>query len=159
MAQPFVPLATSSNTVVRPLGAVNAPAQTPLLPPADPVTRPLYTLEDEGATTEVVTPKKKNHKRGSGGTGANEGLRLRPVTVVQKPLVLVAPLEFLTPQQDGDAIKRRGELITKSTSRSLMVKPATPRVRARPSIDFLEASPIIGTIMRMSTSWPRSLEL
>ena len=47
--------------------------------------------------------------------------------MVQKPLVLVAPLEFLTPQWDRDAMKRRGELITKSTSRSLMVKPATPR--------------------------------
>ena len=67
MAQPFVPLATSSNTVVRPLGAVNAPAQTLLLPPADPVTRPLYTSEDKGATTEAVTPKKKNRKRGSRG--------------------------------------------------------------------------------------------
>ena len=89
----------------------------------------------------------------------NECLRLRPVTVVQKPLVLVAPLEFLTPQWDGDTIKRRGVLITKSTSQSLMVKPATPRGWARPSIDGLEASPIIGIIMRMNTSWLRSLEL
>ena len=79
--------------------------------------------------------------------------------MVQKPLVLVVPLEFLTPQRDGDAIKRRGELITKSTSRSLMVKPATPRGRARPSMDGLEASPIIGIIMRTNTSWLRSLEL
>ena len=39
-AQPFVPLATSSNTAVRHLGAVNAPAPMPLPPPADPVTRP-----------------------------------------------------------------------------------------------------------------------
>ena len=67
MAQPFVPLPTSSNTAVRPLGAVNASAPTPLPPPADPVTHPLYTSEDEGATTEVVTPKKKNRKRGSRG--------------------------------------------------------------------------------------------
>ena len=73
MAQPFVPLATSSNTVVRPLGAVNAPAQTPLLPPADPVTCPFYTSEDEGATTEVVTPKKKNCKRGSRGNRSKQG--------------------------------------------------------------------------------------
>ena len=68
MAQPFVPLATSSNTAVRLLGVVNAPAPMPLPPPADPVTHPLYTLEDKGATTEVVTPKKKNRKRGSRGT-------------------------------------------------------------------------------------------
>ena len=66
-AQPFVPLATSSKTAVRPLGAVNAPAPMPLPPLADPVTRPLYTSEDEGATTEAVTPKKKNCKRGSRG--------------------------------------------------------------------------------------------
>ena len=73
MAQPFVPLATSSNTVVRPLGAVNAPAQTPLLPPADPVTHPPYTLDDKGATTEAVTPKKKNRKRGSRGKRSKSG--------------------------------------------------------------------------------------
>ena len=40
-----------------------------------------------------------------------------------------------------------------------MVKPATPRVRARPSTNGLEASPITGIIMRTSTSWLRSLEL
>ena len=66
-AQPFVPLATSSNTGVRPLGVANAPVQAPPLPPADLVTDPLYTLEDKGATTEVVTPKKKNCKRNSRG--------------------------------------------------------------------------------------------
>ena len=66
-AQSFVPLATSSNTGVRSLGAANAPAPAPFLPPADPVTNPLYTSEDEGATTEAVTPKKKNCKRGSRG--------------------------------------------------------------------------------------------
>ena len=66
-AQPFVPLATSSTTGVRPLGEASAPAQALLLPPADPVTHPLYTSEDEGATTEAVTPKKKNLKRGSRG--------------------------------------------------------------------------------------------
>ena len=159
MAQPFVPLATSSKTAVRPLGVVNAPAPMPLSPPADPVTHPLYTSEDEGATTEVVTPKKRIAREVAGEPGANEGLRLRPVTVVQKPLVLVVPLEFLTPQWDGDAIKRRGELITKFTSRSLMVKPATLRGWVRPSIDGLEASPIIGIIMRTNTSWLRSLEL
>ena len=73
MAQPFVPLATSSNTAVRPLGVVNAPAPTPLPPPADPVTHPLYTSEDKGATTEVVTPKKKNCKRGSRGKRNKRG--------------------------------------------------------------------------------------
>ena len=66
-AQPFVPLATSSITGVRPLGAANAPTQALLLPPADPVTHPLYTSEDKGATMEAVTPKKKNRKRGSRG--------------------------------------------------------------------------------------------
>ena len=72
-AQPFVPLATSSTTEVRPLGVANAPAQAPLLSPADPVTHPLYTSEDEGATTEAVTPKKKNCKRGSRGKWSKRG--------------------------------------------------------------------------------------
>ena len=66
-AQPFVPLATSSNAAVRPLGVANTPAQTSLLPPADPLTCTPYTSEDKGATTEAVTPKKKNRKRGSRG--------------------------------------------------------------------------------------------
>ena len=72
-AQPFVPLATSSNAAVRPLGVVNAPAPMPLPPPADPVTCPRYTSEDKGATTEAVTPKKKNRKRGSRGTRSKQG--------------------------------------------------------------------------------------
>ena len=73
MAQPFVPLATSSTTGVRPLGVVNVPVQALPLPPADPVTGPLYTSEDEGATTKAVTPKKKNHKRGSRGKRSKQG--------------------------------------------------------------------------------------
>ena len=72
-AQSFVPLATSSITGVRPLGAVNALGQAPPLPPADPVTCPLYTSEDEEATTEAVTPKKKNRKRGSRGKRSKGG--------------------------------------------------------------------------------------
>ena len=84
---------------------------------------------------------------------------MRPVTVVQKLLVSVAPPECPTHQQDGDATKRREESITKSTSQSLMIKPATPRVWVRPSVDGLEASPIIGIIIRMSTLWLRSSEL
>ena len=72
-AQPFVPLATSSNTVVRPLGAASAPAQTPHTPQTDPVTHTPYTSEDEGATTEAVTPKKKNRKRGSRGKRSKQG--------------------------------------------------------------------------------------
>ena len=37
------------------------------------MTRPLYTSEDKGATTEAVTPKKKNHKRGSRGKRSKQG--------------------------------------------------------------------------------------
>ena len=73
MAQPSVPLATSSTTGVRTLVVANVPIQALPLPPADPVTHPLYTLEDEGATTEVVTPKRKNHKRGSRGKQSRQG--------------------------------------------------------------------------------------
>ena len=64
LAQPFVPLAIPSITAVRPLGVVNVLAPMLLPPPADPVTHPLYTSEDKGATTEAVTPKRKNCKRG-----------------------------------------------------------------------------------------------
>ena len=60
-AQPFVPVVTSSVTETKPQGAVNVSTQVPL-PLADPVTDPLYTSEDEEATTEALTPKKKNHK-------------------------------------------------------------------------------------------------
>ena len=76
MAQPFVPLATSSNTVVRPLGAAHAPAQTLPPSPADPVTHTPFTSEDEGATTEVVTPRKKNRKRGSRGKWSKRGSQM-----------------------------------------------------------------------------------
>ena len=72
-ALPFVPLATSFATGIRSLGAVNVPVQAPPLPPADPATHPLYTSEDEGATTEAVTPKKKNCKRGSRGKWSKRG--------------------------------------------------------------------------------------
>ena len=37
------------------------------------MTCPLYISEDEGATTEAVTPKKKNRKRGSRGTWSKRG--------------------------------------------------------------------------------------
>ena len=72
-AQTFVPLATSSTTGITPLGAASVPVQVPPLPPADPVTHPLYTSEDKGATTEAVTPKKKNRKRGSRGKQRKRG--------------------------------------------------------------------------------------
>ena len=151
-AQLFVPLATSSVTGTRPQGVVNVPAQVPL-PLADPVTRPLYTSEDEGATTEAVTPlRRKTISRVVEGREVKRGLKVRPVTVVLKPLAVVAPPECLTPLWDGDRIKRKVESITKSTSQNLMVKPAILRVWGRPSVDGLEASPTIGTIMRTNTS-------
>ena len=108
MAQPFVLLATSSNTAVRPLKAVNAPAQAPLPPQADPVTCPLYTSEDEGATTEVVTPKKKNRKRGSRGKRSKRGSQTETCDSGSETASFSSSLEFLTPRQDRDAIKRRG---------------------------------------------------
>ena len=76
---------------------------------------------------------------------------MRPVTAVQKLPVSVAPPEYLTHPQDRGTTKRKVESITRSTSQSLMVKPATLRVWVRPSIDGLEVSPITGIIMRMST--------
>ena len=73
MAQPFVPLATSSATGMRPPGLVNVQVQVLPLPVADQVTRPLYTSEDEAATTEAVSTKKKGHKRGSRGKQSKQG--------------------------------------------------------------------------------------
>ena len=55
------------------MGVANALVQAPPLPPADPVTHPLYTSEDEGATTEAVTPRKKIRKRGSRGKRSKRG--------------------------------------------------------------------------------------
>ena len=72
-AQRFIPLATSSNTVVRPLGVASALAQTSHLLPADPVTHTPYTSDDKGATTEAVTPKKRNRKRGNRGKWSKQG--------------------------------------------------------------------------------------
>ena len=55
------------------MGVANAPVQALPLPPADPVTHPLYTLENQGATTEALTPKKKNCKRGNRGKWSKRG--------------------------------------------------------------------------------------
>ena len=161
-AQPFVPLATSSVTGARPQGVPGVPEQA-LLPPADKVTQPLYTSEDEGATTEVATPKKKNRKRGSRGRRSKKGshsrgLRVRPVTVGLRLLAVVAPPEYPTPLQDRGGTKRKVESIIKSTSQNLMVKPAILRVWVRPSTDGLEVSPITGTTMKMNILWLKSLE-
>ena len=78
------------------------------LPPADPVTHPLYTSEDEGAITEVATPKKKIVREVVEENRANEGLRLRPVTVVQRPLVSVAPPECLILLTEQRHNKKKG---------------------------------------------------
>ena len=43
------------------------------VPTADPVTCPLYTSKDKGATTEAVTPKTKNCKRGGSGKRSKNG--------------------------------------------------------------------------------------
>ena len=72
LAQPFIPLATSFFTGTRPQGVANVSSQVPL-PLADPVTHPLYTAEDEGATTKAVPPKKKNQKRGSRSKRSKKG--------------------------------------------------------------------------------------
>ena len=68
MAKPFVPLATSSSTVMGP-SAVPCP-----LPLGDQPTRPIYTTDDEGSTTDAsmasqlsVQPGRLGHKRGNHG--------------------------------------------------------------------------------------------
>ena len=159
-AQPFVPLATSSTTGVRPLGVANAPAQALLLPPADPVTRPLYTLEDKGATTEVVTPKKKNHKRGSRGKWSRQGSQTETCDSGSETASFSSSTgvsNSLTGQRHN---KKKGGVNNKVHIPEFDGKTSnTKGVGEAFCKDGLEASPIIGIIMRMSTSWLRSLEL
>ena len=131
----------------------------PPLPPADPVTHPLYTSEDEGATTEVVTPKKKNRKRGSRGKWSKRGSQTETCDSGSETASLSSSTGVSDSSTGWRHNKKKGGSITRSTSRSLMVKPATLRVQVRPSTDGLVASPITGIIMRTSTSWLRSLEL
>ena len=60
-AKPFVPLATSSVSVtgIPPPGGTTLP-----LKGSTEVTRPLYTTDDDGFTTDVASPKKKKNRRG-----------------------------------------------------------------------------------------------
>ena len=58
-AKPFVPLATSSITVM----GVPPPGGTTLsLKGCTYATRPLYTTDDDGFTTDAVSPKKKKNR-------------------------------------------------------------------------------------------------
>ena len=63
-AKPFVPLATSSVTAtgVPPSGGTTLPLRNPT-----DVTRPSYTTDDDGFSTDVTLPKKKKNKRGHWG--------------------------------------------------------------------------------------------
>ena len=58
-AKPFMPLATSSVTVKRipPHGGATLP-----LKGSTEVTRPLYTTDDNGFTTDAASPKKKKNR-------------------------------------------------------------------------------------------------
>ena len=123
------------------------------------MTHPLYTSKDEGATTEVVTPKKKNHKRGSRGKWSKRGSQSKTCDSGSETASLSSSTGVANSPAGWRHSKKEGGVNMKSTSQSLMVKPATLRVRAGPSADGPEVSPTIGTTMRMSTSWPRSLEL
>ena len=90
--------------------------------------------------------------------GARRGLRARPVTVVLKLLAVVAPPGYPTPLQGGGGIRGKVGSIIKSTSQSLMVRPAIPKVWARPSTDGLEASPTTGITTKMNILWLKLLE-
>ena len=108
---------------------------------------------------EAVTPKKKNCKRGRRGKQSKQGSQTETCDSGSETAGFTSSTGVSDSSMGWRCNKKKGELITKSTSQSLMVKPATPRVWARPSIDGLKTSPIIGIIMRTSTSWFRSLEL
>ena len=58
-AKPFMPLATSSITVMRvlPPGGTTLPTKGFL-----DATRPLYTTDDDGFTTDAASPKKKKNR-------------------------------------------------------------------------------------------------
>ena len=60
-AKPFMPLATSSITVmgILPPGGTTLP-----LKGSTEATRPLYTPDDDGFTTDATSPKKKKNRRG-----------------------------------------------------------------------------------------------
>ena len=159
MAQPFVPLATSSNTAVRPLGAVNAPAPMPLPPPADPVTHPLYTSEDEGATTEVVTPKKKNCNRCSRGTWSKRGSQTETCDSGSEATGFSSSTGVSDSLMGRRRNKKKGGVNNKVHIPEFDGKTSKTEGGVRPSVDGLKASPIIGIIMRTNTSWLRSLGL
>ena len=63
-AKPFVPLATSSITAmgIPPPGGTTLP-----LKGSTEATRPLYTTDDDGFTTDAASPKKKKNRRGQRG--------------------------------------------------------------------------------------------
>ena len=63
-AKPFMPLATSSITVmgIPPPGGTTLPLKGSM-----EATRPLYTTDDNGFTTDAASPKKKKNRRGQRG--------------------------------------------------------------------------------------------
>ena len=63
-AKPFVPLATSSITVT---GVPPSGGTTLLLKETVDATRPLYTTDYDGFTTDAASPKKKKNRRGQRG--------------------------------------------------------------------------------------------
>ena len=63
-AKPFMPLATSSVTV---MGIPPHSGTTLLLKGSTKVTRPLYTTDEDGFTTDAASPKKKKNRRGQRG--------------------------------------------------------------------------------------------
>ena len=151
-AQPFVPLATSSTTGVRPLGAVNVPVQALPLPPTDPVTHPLYTSEDKGAITEAVTPKKKNRKRGSRGKQSKKGSQSETCDSGSETASLSSSTGVSNSSTGWRHNKKKGGVNNKVHIPEFNGKTSNTEGAG-------EASPITGIIMRMSTSWLRSLEL
>ena len=97
-AKPFVPLATSSVTAT----GVLPPSGTtlPLRNPTE-VTRPLYTTDDDGFTTDATSPKKRK-------IGEATGEETVDITVL--PVIWESVIVDQTPQPpwlEGDMVKRR----------------------------------------------------
>ena len=104
----------------------------------------------------AVIPKKKNHKRGSRGKRSKRESRTDTCDSSSETASFSSSTGVSDSLMGWRRNKKKEGVNNKVHSQSSMVRPVTLRVWARPFVDGLEASPIIGIIMRMCTSWPRS---
>ena len=105
---------------------------------------------------EAVIPKKKNHKRGSKGKRRQRESRTETCDSSSETASFSSSIGVSDSSMGWRCYKKKGGVNNKVHSQSSMVRPVASRVWVRPFVDGLKVSPIIGIIMRTSTSWPRS---